>query len=115
MKKSELNNSMIVQTTHNRYGFVETENNRINFCYDPDRIEQDYTPDLVSLDDVFELEDGSLVVGTLVTEENKKKYSDLFEYYEVGDIAIWYEIIAVFQVHEIYNNGEGPYPPLKLE
>lgn len=25
MKKSELNNSMIIQTEHNRYGFVELE------------------------------------------------------------------------------------------
>ena len=35
MKKNELETGMIIQTTHNRYGFVERDRNRIVICYDP--------------------------------------------------------------------------------
>lgn len=115
MKKSELNNSMIVQTEHNRYGFVETEKNRINICYDPDMIEQNYTPDIVSLDDVFEFGDGQLGVGFIVDKETKDRWPDEYADWEVGSLYIVYEFVAIFQVNKIYDNGVGPYPPLIIE
>lgn len=115
MKKSDLNNSMIVQTTHNRYGFVETEKNRINICYDPDMIEQNYTPDLVSLDDVFEFGNGQLGVGFILTQEEKNRDPEDYEFNKVGDVIIVYEFVGIYQANQIYDNGEGPYPPLKIE
>lgn len=112
MKKSDLNNSMIVQTTHNRYGFIELEKNRINICYDPDMINQNYIPDLISLDDVFEFGDGQLGVGFILTQEEKDRDPEDYILNKVGDIIIMYEFVSVFQVNKIYSNGVGPYPPL---
>lgn len=116
MKKSELKQGMCVQTTHNRYGFVELDRNRIDFCYDPDVIKDEYAHlEKVSLDDVVEYGNGQLGIGCIVTQELKEKYPTVYEYYEVGDIAVFYEIVAVYKFNKIYDNGEGPYPPLKLE
>ena len=36
LKKSDLKTGMIVRTEHNRFGVVELEKDRIDFCYDPD-------------------------------------------------------------------------------
>lgn len=41
MKKTDLKDGMIIQTTHNRFGVVELENNRIDICYDPDSVDDD--------------------------------------------------------------------------
>ena len=116
MKKSDLKQGMVVQTTHNRYGFVELDRNRIDFCYDPDVIKDEYAHlEKVSLDEVVEFGDGQLGIGTIVTEEGKKKYPQLFEHYEVGETCVYYEIVAAYTWTKVYDNGEGPYPPLKLE
>jgi len=36
LKKSDLKTGMIVRTEHNRFGVIELEENRIDFCYQPD-------------------------------------------------------------------------------
>ena len=115
MKKSDLKQGMCVQTTHNRYGFVELDRNRIDFCYDPDFLDEYKVLEKVSLDEVFEFGNEQLGIGTLVTEENKKKYPDLYRYFEVGEICIWYEIVAAYTFNKVYDNGVGVYPPLVLE
>ena len=116
MKKSDLEQGMCVQTTHNRYGFVELDRNRIDFCYDPDVLKDEYAHlEKVSLDDVVEFGDGRLGIGCIVTAENKEKYPQLFEYHEVGQVCVWYEIVAAYTFNKIYDNGEGVYPPLKVQ
>lgn len=113
MKKSDLKQGMCVQTTHNRYGFVELDRNRINFCYDPDVIRDEAAHlEKVSLDDVLEFGNGQLGIGIIVTEEHRQKYPDCYGDFEVGDICIFYEIVAVYEFVKIYDNGVGPYPPL---
>ena len=70
MKKSDLKQGMCVQTIHNRYGFIELDCNRIDFCYDPDVLKDEYTNlEKVSLDDVFEYGDNQLGIGCIVTKE----------------------------------------------
>ena len=65
MKKSDLKQGMLVQTTDNRYGFVELNRNRIDFCYDPDVLKDEYVNlEKVSLDDVFEFGSGQLGIGS---------------------------------------------------
>ena len=116
MKKSDLKQGMLVQTTHNRYGFVELDRNRIDFCYDPDVLKDEYTNlEKVSLDNVFELEDGGLGIGYIVTKEIKDKYCADYKDYSIGEICIMYEIVAVYTFNKIYDNGEGLYPPLKFK
>ena len=116
MKKSELKQGMIVQTTHNRYGFVELDRNRIDFCYDPDVLKDEYAVlEKVSLDDVVEFGNCRLGIGCIVTVEGKEKYPELFEYHEVGETCVFYEIVACYTCNKVYDNGEGPYPPLKLQ
>ena len=113
MKKSDLKQGMCVQTTHNRYGFVELDRNRIDFCYDPDVIKDEYAHlDKVSLDDVVEFGNEQLGIGFVVTEEMKGEYPDYYKYYEVGDIHVMYEIVAAYTFNKIYDNGVGVYPPL---
>ena len=115
MKKSELEQGMCVQTTHNRYGFVELDRNRIDFCYDPDFLDEYKVLEKVSLDDVFEFGDGQLGIGTIITEELRKKYPNVYGEYNVGEIVIFYEIVAVYKFNKIYDNGVGAYPPLIVE
>lgn len=115
MKKSDLKQGMCVQTTHNRYGFVELDRNRIDLCYDPDFEDGDKVLEKVSLDNVFEYGDGKLGIGSLVTKENKEKYPDLYENYKIGEVCIWYEIVAVYTFNRVYYNGVGSYPPLVLK
>ena len=74
MKKSDLKDGMIIQTEHNRFGVVEMKKNRINICYAPGYIHDEDAKlhlEMLSLDDVYECEDGSLVVGFILTEEMK--------------------------------------------
>lgn len=81
MKKSDLKQGMCVQTTHNRYGFVELDRNRIDFCYDPDVIKDEYAHlEKVSLDDVIEFGNEQLGIEAIQNfldyefdwEENKE-------------------------------------------
>ena len=116
MKKSDLEQGMCVQTTHNRYGFVELDRNRIDFCYDPDVIKDEYAHlEKVSLDDVFEFGNGQLGIGCVVTEYLQEKYPNVYGEYKLGETLIFYEIVAVYKFDKVYDNGEGVYPPLKLE
>jgi hypothetical protein len=116
MKKSDLQQGMCVQTTHNRYGFVELDRNRIDFCYDPDVLKDEYAHlEKVSLDDVFEYGNEQLGIGCIVTKELQAKYPDCYGEYEVGKVLIFYEIVAAYVFEKVYDNGEGVYPPLKLE
>lgn len=115
MKKSDLKQGMLIQTTHNRYGFVELDRNRIDICYDPDPFrDEDRVVEKLSLDEVFEFGDNQLGIGSIVTESMRKEYPDVYGEYEVGELIIWYEIIAAYTWNKVYDNGEGPYPPLKL-
>ena len=114
MKKSDLQSGMCIQTNHNRYGFIELDRNRINICYDPDVIEDKYAVlEMVSLDDVYEFDDGRLGVGYILTQELKDSFPESYEDKEVGDICMSYEIVAVYKFNQIYYNGEGAYPLLK--
>jgi hypothetical protein len=116
MRKTDLKQGMCVQTTHNRYGFVEIDRNRIDFCYDPDVIKDEYAHlEKVSLDNVVEYGDGQLGIGFIVAQEQKEKYADCYSDYNVGDICVMYEIVAVYSFNKIYDNKVGVYPPLVLE
>lgn len=100
MKKSDLKQGMLVQTTHNRYGFVELDRNRIDFCYDPDVLKDEYANlEKISLDNVFEFGSGQLGIGYITLD---------------NEICIMYEIVAVYTFNKIYDNGEGSYPQLKF-
>lgn len=77
--------------------------------------EQNYTPDIVSLDDVFEFGNGQLWVGFIVTKEAKDKWPETYADFEVGSLYIIYEFVAIFQANKIYDNGVGPYPPLIID
>ena len=76
MKKEELKSGMIVQTTHNRFGVVEINKNRIDFCYDPDSKDEYKSLNRVSLDDVVEINE-KIGIGGYVTEDLKQQYSNL--------------------------------------
>ena len=116
MKKADLKQGMLIQTQSNRYGFVELDRNRINICYDPDVVKDEYAHlEMLSLDNVFEFGDDQLGVGSIVTEEMREKYPDTYGEYEVGEPCIWYEIVAVYEFVKLYDNGVGPHPPLILE
>lgn len=116
MKKSELKSGMIIQTTHNRYGFVELDRNRINICYDPDVIKDEYAHlEMMSLDDVYEYDNGKLGIGCIVTEDLQKKYPDFYGEYSIGDLCIFYDIVAVYTSNRIYYDGVGAYPPLIID
>lgn len=108
IKKSELESGMIIRTVHARYGVVELERNRIHICYDPTCIyDEDQYYEMLSLDDVFEYDDGKLGVGCIVSKEKKEKYPDFYKEYKVGEICIVYEIVAVYKAEEIYEREEG--------
>lgn len=116
MKKSELKSGMIIQTTHNRYGFVELDRNRINICYDPDVInDKDACLEMVSLDDVYEYDNGKLGVGFIVTKELMEKFPTVYKDYSIGDLNIIYDIVAIYTSNRIYYDGVGAYPPLIIE
>ncbi|WP_097005314.1 hypothetical protein [Lacrimispora amygdalina] len=115
MKKSDLEQGMLIQTTHNRYGFVELDRNRIHICYDPDCIrDEDQRFEMLPLDDVYEYGDDQIGVGFILDKETKEKYPDAWEDYEIGDLVIGYEIVAVYKFVQVYDNGVGVYPPIIL-
>lgn len=104
MKKSELKQGMVIQTASDRYGFIELDKNRIDICYDPRTYsDKDKVLEKVSLDDIFEFGDGQLGIGKIVTEEDKATHPTVFEYFEVGEVCIWYEINAVYNLDKIYD------------
>lgn len=114
MKKSDLKDGMIIQTTHNRFGVIEIDKNRIDICYDPTINDEYKVLEKISLDNIFEFGNNQIGIGTVVTKELKEKYKDseLFKDYNIGEIAIWYEIVAVYTLNKIYDNGEGIFPGL---
>lgn len=90
MKKDELQTGMIIQTTHNRYGFVERDKNRIVICYDPDVILDEYRHlENVSLDNVFEYDNGRLGVGFIVTKDDISKFPDVYGDNKPGLQMVW--------------------------
>lgn len=115
MKKSELQSGMIVQTTHNRFGVVELEDNRIDICYDPDSLDEYKVLEKISLNDILEYGNEQLGIGFILDEESKTKHPDIYKNFSVGDTVIMYEIVAVYSLQQIYDNGEGIYPPIKLK
>ena len=118
MKKSDLKDGMIIQTEHNRFGVVEMKKNRINICYAPGYIHDEDAKlhlEMLSLDDVYELEDGCLGVGFILTEELKNKAPRCYEEDNVGDLIITYLITSVYGLSKIYGNGEWNVPVLYLE
>lgn len=112
MLKSELKDGMIVRTQSNRYGVVELERNRINICYDPDMIhDEDRVFECVSLDSVFNDEQGRLFVGAKVTQEIKDKYPSTYGEYQVGEVCFYYEIVDVYQLnHTCYIHRSDSNP-----
>lgn len=118
MKKSDLKTGMIVQTEGNRFGVIELEKNRINVCYAPGYIrDEDVTLHLgmLSLDNVYELEDGSFGVGFILDEETKTKYSECYKEDEVGDLIISYFITSVYGLSIVSGEGKWNVPTLYLE
>lgn len=118
MKKTDLKDGMIIQTEGNRFGVVETKYNRINICYAPGYIRDEDAElhlEMLSLDDIFELEDGSLGVGFVLSAEAKQKNPECYEEYEIGDVIIIYEITSVYGLAIIHGSGEWNIPKLYLE
>lgn len=114
MKKSDLKSGMIIQTTHNRYGVIELEENRIDICYDPDSLDKYKVLEKISLNNVFEYGNKQLGIGFILDQDTKSKLPEYFSGYNLGDVVIAYEIVSVFCLSKIYDNGEDIYPPIKL-
>ena len=102
MKKSDLKTGMIVRTEHNRFGVIEWEENRIDFCYQPDFSDEYKNLEKISMDDLIEI-NGALGIGGYVTKELKEQMPDLFQEDEIGDPFWWYEIVAVYTLNKIYD------------
>lgn len=112
MKKSELKNGMIVQSSGGRYGVVcikdATDSNCIKFFYDPYLLREHgsiekacYGDFIVSLDDFNE----NLVV-TITRAEAKEAGMCIGEYDDYGDeIPIW-SIKKVFSLKEEWSRQE---------
>ena len=115
MKKSDLKTGMIVQTEHNRFGVVELEENRIDFCYDPILVEEYKNLEKVSLDEVFFYDDNKIGVGFIVSKEIKEKYPEVYSEFNIGDLCIAYDIAAIYDLHQIYSNGIGIFPGIKVD
>lgn len=75
---------MIVRTEHNRFGVIELEENRIDFCYQPDFSDEYKNLEKISMDDLIEI-NGALGIGGYVTKELKEQMPDLFQEDEIGD------------------------------
>ena len=105
---------MIVRTEHNRFGVVELEENRIDFCYEPNCLDEFKHLEKVSIDDLIEI-DGALGIGRYVTKELKELLPNALYYKEVGDPFWWYRIVEVYQLDKIYDSEIGIYPGIKVE
>ncbi len=115
MKKTDLKTGMIVQTEHNRFGVVELEENRIDFCYHPILVEVYKNLEKVSLDEVFFYDDNKISVGFIVTKEIKEKHPDVYSEFSIGDLYIAYDIVAIYDLRQIYSNDMGIFPGIKVE
>lgn len=69
---------MILRTEHNRFGVIELEENRIDFCYQPDCLDKFKNLEKVSMDDLIEI-NGGLGIGGYVTKELTEQLPDLFQ------------------------------------
>lgn len=49
-----------------------------------------------------------------MTKELREKYPDCYGEFEENSVCIFYEIVAAYTFNRVYDNGEGPYPPLKV-
>nr|DAU03012.1 MAG TPA: AgrD [Caudoviricetes sp.] len=114
LKKSDLKTGMIVRTEHDRFGFVELEQNIIDFCYEPNCPDNFKRLEKVSIDNLIEI-DGVLGIGGYVTEELKEQLPDLFQEDEINAPFLWYRIVEVYQLDKIYDNGIGVYPGIIIE
>ena len=88
---------MIIRTEHDRFGFVELEQNIIDFCYEPNCPDDFKRLEKVSIDNLIEI-DGVLGVGGYVTEELKEQLPDLFQEDEINAPFLWYRIVEVYQL-----------------
>lgn len=108
LKKSDLKTGMIVRTEHNRFGVVELEKDRIDFCYDPDPSDELKNIETVSLDELIE-------IGGFVTDELQERLPDLFQEKEIGSPFLWYRIVEVYELNRIYDSGVGVYPNIVIK
>lgn len=67
------------------------------------------------MDDVFEFGKGQLGIGCVLDDKMKEKYPKIYYDRKIGDVIIFYEIVAVYDLQQIYFNGEGVYPTIRLE
>lgn len=114
MKKSDLKTGMIVRTEHNRFGVVELEKDRIDFCYDPDPSDELKKIETVSLDELIEI-GNALGIGGFVTDELQERLPDLFQEKEIGSPFLWYRIVEVYELNRIYDSGVGVYPNIVIK
>lgn len=114
MRKEDLRSGMIIQTEHNRFGVVELENNRIDICYDPVLDDNYKTLEKVLMEDVFNFGEEQLGIGTIVTQELKEQFPSIYDSYKVGEVAIFYEIVAIYDLKQIYSNKTGIFPDIKV-
>lgn len=103
MRKEDLKNARIVQTRHDRFGVVELDKNRINFCYDQFSPDNEKCLTYESMDDIVEI-NGILGIGGYVTKELKEKYPESLYDKKIGDPYIWYEIDAIYELNKISDN-----------
>ena len=114
MKKSDLKTGMIVRTEHNRFGVVELEKDRIDFCYDPDPSDELKNIETVSLDELIEI-GNTLGIGGFVTDDLQERFPDLFLDKEFGSPFLWYRIVEVYELNRIYDSGVGVYPNIVIK
>lgn len=114
LKKSDLKTGMIVRTEHNRFGVVELEKDRIDFCYDPDSSDELKKIETVSLDELIEI-DNTLGIGGFVTDELQERLPDLFQEKEIGSPFLWYRIVEIYELNRIYDSGVGVYPNIVIK
>ena len=84
LKKSDLKTGMILRTEHNRFGVIDLEEYIIDFCYQPDFLDEFKNLEKVSIDDLIEI-DGNLGIGGYVTKELKERMPYLFQENKIGD------------------------------
>ena len=103
MRKCDLKSGMIIKTEKNFYGVIEKDRNIIDMCYNPDVFSYKHTyHKILSLDDIYEYDNGKLCIGYIVTEDMKKFYPDFYRTYKSGDIYIVSKIVAIYIKTPIY-------------
>lgn len=91
---------MILRTEHNRFGVIELEENRIDFCYQPDFLDEFKNLEKVSMDNLIEI-NGALGIGGYVTKELKEQITQSFITEESNNI-IHYPLRYPFQISTIH-------------